>query len=598
MNLIRTKVIDELISTNQALDGSSNIEHYIIPYFQRGYRWEDYHVKFLLNDIHNFMEANNRDNTNYYCLQPIVVAEGECIAKNLYQWELIDGQQRLITLNILFNVINKPNFKITFENRAKSTSFLKNISNTTLNHDSPDFHFMSVAYETILEWFKEKQAVDNDYLTKFYTTCCNHVKVIWYQIKCKDDNEKIEIFNRLNIGKIALTDAELIKALLLSEVKKGLSPREALLRQSDISSQWYNIETTLRDDELWGFLNISNDKYQSGRIELIFDLLAGSESTKYSTYLWLEERFKSEANDGYIQFWKEVNEIFTIIKSWYANRILYHYIGYLFAIEAITLSELLEKSRVKKTKSSFKQYLVNKIQYRISKFDLESWSYEYNRKDIERALLLFNVLSTISLTDIPQNRFSFKLYKDVSDNGGWSLEHIHAQNSENIKDENAMRTWLDDTKKSLIDIDTLVIKEDDYLDEVDSVVSENSEIDLRQVKYDLERMLQSEEINYTEFNELKDRISRKFDSKSIHELDNLALLGKRHNSVLQNAIFPVKRNKILELENKGAFIPPCTKNVFLKLYNNSNNQPFYWSSKDKESYFNSIKSVFAEFEAK
>ncbi len=98
------------------------------------------------------------------------------------------------------------------------------------------------------------------------------MKLIWYELKSKTENEKNDVFNRLNIGKILLTDAELIKALTFSAVKKGLFSREAILRQSDVSAEWYDIESKLQNDEFWCFLNKSKEDYKSGRIELIFDL--------------------------------------------------------------------------------------------------------------------------------------------------------------------------------------------------------------------------------------------------------------------------------------------------------------------------------------
>ena len=76
--------------------------------------------------------------------------------------------------------------------------------------------------------------------------------------------------------------------------------------------------------------------------------------------------------------------------------------------------------------------------------------------------------------------------------------------------------------------------------------------------------------------------------------DLLALLSKKDNSTLNNSIFPVKRNKIIELEKEGKFIPLCTRNVFLKFYSNSDNQPYYWSSNDKESYYIALKETLKQ----
>ena len=59
---------------------------FIIPSYQRGYRWERKQVETLLNDI-----MDNGDKP--YCLQPVVVRK-----RDDGKFELIDGQQRLTTI--------------------------------------------------------------------------------------------------------------------------------------------------------------------------------------------------------------------------------------------------------------------------------------------------------------------------------------------------------------------------------------------------------------------------------------------------------------------------------------------------------------------
>lgn len=106
------------ISEIQGLD-------FIIPDYQRGYRWEELQVTELLKDLNIFIE-NSR--TGFYCLQPLVVKRSivdskafseeisrrldriqdepdpiGCLVEDLQQltsWEVIDGQQRLTTLYI------------------------------------------------------------------------------------------------------------------------------------------------------------------------------------------------------------------------------------------------------------------------------------------------------------------------------------------------------------------------------------------------------------------------------------------------------------------------------------------------------------------
>lgn len=62
---------------------------FYIPSYQRGYRWSETEVVRLLDDIYQ----NGKKN---YCLQPVVVRKKED------QYELIDGQQRLTTLYLIY----------------------------------------------------------------------------------------------------------------------------------------------------------------------------------------------------------------------------------------------------------------------------------------------------------------------------------------------------------------------------------------------------------------------------------------------------------------------------------------------------------------
>lgn len=64
---------------------------FYIPSYQRGYRWSETEVVRLLDDIYQ----NGKKN---YCLQPVVVRKKED------QYELIDGQQRLTTLYLIYKL--------------------------------------------------------------------------------------------------------------------------------------------------------------------------------------------------------------------------------------------------------------------------------------------------------------------------------------------------------------------------------------------------------------------------------------------------------------------------------------------------------------
>ncbi len=111
-------------------------------------------------------------------------------------------------------------------------------------------------------------------------------------------------------------------------------------------------------------------------------------------------------------------------------------------------------------------------------------------------------------------------------------------------------------------------------------------------------MINGDTINYNDFNDLRIRVTRLFESESVHVLNNLALLAKSDNSALNNSIFPVKRNKIIQMEKEGKYIPLTTRNAFLKYYSEKDIQPFYWSKSDKQNYFTNIQETLKPFIAK
>ena len=121
MEANRVYIIMDLTNLQNVLSYSDPIEMTVselltgvyvfsIPSYQRGYRWEKKQVLQLIEDIHKFFGSSN--NAAFYCLQSIVVNKSslETIKKynlssnldNNTWYEVIDGQQRLTSIHILF----------------------------------------------------------------------------------------------------------------------------------------------------------------------------------------------------------------------------------------------------------------------------------------------------------------------------------------------------------------------------------------------------------------------------------------------------------------------------------------------------------------
>ena len=84
-------------------------------------------------------------------------------------------------------------------------------------------------------------------------------------------------------------------------------------------------------------------------------------------------------------------------------------------------------------------------------------------------------------------------------------------------------------------------------------------------------------------------------SSGMHEMSNMALLTSGDNAALNNSYFLSKRIKLLQLERNGAFIPPCTRNVFLKVYSPIGAPSYKWGKADREAYLKAMKEMVKEF---
>lgn len=534
---------------------------FYVPAYQRGYRWKE-EVEILLNDFSEIAEGQN------YSLQPIVVKN---VGEKIY--ELIDGQQRLTTILLIFRYmkqLNLPfqlNFSLEYETRKGSKDFLENINSTTLSYEPKniDEYFIIEAYRIITTWFMSHK---DEALAAFnlYKKLNERIRIIWYEVSFDEDT--VSLFTRLNIGRIPLTNAELVKALFLSR-NNGIDDR----KQLEIATEWDIIEKELHNDSLWYFITNENPVHYSTRIELIFNLMVNkqkNEREKFFTFFHFDTKIKE--SQGKSEIWTEIQRYFQRLKEWYENIELYHKIGYLVASESISLQELINKSK-DITKSEFQNSLDKLIAESIDfKKDYCELSYESKTDygQIEKLLLLFNV-ETIRQKSDETMRFPFDKHKQEN----WSLEHIHAQQSQGLNKKEQWTEWLNLHKLSLINIDQ----------EKNKLIIE-----------EMENAANDEKLTGERFSELFEKVtfilSEEGSIEYTHSLSNLALLGQSDNSALNNSTFDVKRNKILEMDKSSDYIPVCTRRIFLKYYTPSqSNQLHFWGKADRDGYISEMDKV-------
>lgn len=656
---------------------------FYIPNYQRGYRWRKIQVEDLLKDIDQFISNSENRSSDFYCLQPLVVKETvpqpdnfinalrvintasalqdvrNAISKNT-RWEVIDGQQRLTTIYIILSYLSTQAeddipcfsksdlYELAYETRKDSTEFLMEINgNMTKSTSSVDYLFMNKAYKTVEEWFKKK---DHAYKQQFTQTLLNKVQFIWYETAEKSTT----VFKRLNLGKIGLTNAELIKALFLNRSNFGEYEEKKII----IASQWDDFENRLQNDEFWLFIH-STEYDKPTRMEFIFNLICdmnildehiewdkekGKKNTigtdKYKTFRYFNAFFESELAhkkaeekglDVIEMCWQEVKDIFRTFEEWYNDLEMYHYVGFLIN-EGKTIPELLRfwsEHYVKKDKSqkdevesctnkeAFRKKLIGAIKETINackNLDTVYDTGENGPKTICRPLLLLHNIQTV----INQNKgfkeredyqlgvfykFPFHLFKKES----WNVEHIDSNTTNELDTKTEQENWLKVSWYFLSGSKELRDKIEAYLDEKD------------ESKREFESLYKEiiEHFGTTE--------ALKQDDKN--KIWNFVLLDEHTNKSYGNAIFPMKKmvisgkDRCLEyyLEDTGkkgeftgvkievkkldpaaskyktAFVPPVTKSAFMKEFNPLSANPYSWDRDDAEKYKENIKTTLKDF---
>jgi hypothetical protein len=568
-------------------------EKFFVPDYQRGYRWTKREVEALLNDVEAFYKESKRgtSGSSFYCLQPIVVSPREDGS-----WELIDGQQRLTTILLTIRALGllAPGlvdsvYGVEYETRADSQAYLLD-PREELKDKNIDFDHIHDAWVAINGWVHGKGTMNYHLLTTFLQPNDEgpNVRVIWYEL---DRTQKpAEAFIRLNMGRIPLTNSELIRALFLSETS-GLSQSE----RNQIAQDWDLFEKQLHRDEFWYFLQ--NDSDRSTRIEFLFDLFVRvhlneelAKGDKLQTFLEFQKVLESKTIGD---TWKEFKHMAATLEEWFEDRTLFHLVGFLTtsAEDARKGKEWLVKllkRRQALNRMAFEHYVLEQIwqvfqnQRGVSELvdlkeqireNLQDLSYDEQsqRRAIRRALLLFNIAEMLQ-NEGSNHRFHFEALV----NDQWDIEHVRSMTDYSPGSASDRKAWLE--------------RACDFLDSTEQAR------DLRgEVTAALEKGFADDERFEHLFERIRELARESGDLGEGNAISNLVLLDSSTNRGYKNAIFPVKRLSIIGLDFLGQFVPPATRNVFLKYYTNTPSQLMYWDEQDQEAYWEAILRTLTTF---
>ncbi len=581
---------------------------FFIPSYQRGYRWTEQQVKDLLDDVNEFRPETVKDTNEktWYCLQPLVVKKmdderkSECQLDEKDWYEVIDGQQRLTTIFIILNLLEPESaLSLKYQTRPGSETFLQNIKNDGQNAENIDYHFMIGAKNTVKEWTGDKLNLAK----KLKENC----KVIWYETQ---DNA-YDVFKRLNSGKISLSNAELVKALLLKDDNfYGLNSDALRLKQLEMAGEWDRMEQTLHDNSFWYFINPEPEdaRFNCTRIEFLLEMILRCEKKDEKEYKYVIEK-ELKQNDYFIfstysehivkesweKQWRNIQRFFRIMKSWYDNRQLYHYVGYLMNLKGENKMTMLREllCEADKPKDEFLSSLIKRCQQSLgisktrSEVNFAEWEYGQKNNEIHNVLLLFNLATTQNqISEV--SRYPFDKHFEAAKKK-WSLEHIHAQNEKKANwDESQFNTIKGYLKKISVDgIEDLNI----FLEGKNASENIDDNTYIAIMGAFMGKNVQSH---------TNDDGSKTFtsDFEKDDHLTNMALLQGDKNASFNNNLYPEKRVKLAKYENveeESLFVPICTRNVFFKHYSPNSTNPLLWDEQAGKEYVTAMTKVVAAY---
>lgn len=244
----------QIRATDTSITNLLQKKKFFIDYFQREYRWEEQHIKTLVEDLTNtFLTAYTPGDPrpavegyqNYY-LGPVVFSQSIEDGKI----SIIDGQQRITSITLLLIYLNNlqkdhvdtvsiddlifsekygvRSFNISDEDREECLEALyKNEDYKVGEDDNETVKNLVHRYEDIGLSFPDE--ISDNCLSHFIDWLINNVIIV--EIKAFSDDNAYTIFETMNDRGLSLTSTEMLKGYVLSRI----SDRK---RRNEINEIW------------------------------------------------------------------------------------------------------------------------------------------------------------------------------------------------------------------------------------------------------------------------------------------------------------------------------------------------------------------------
>lgn len=596
--------------TNEGCLGQYDASIYHIPSYQRGYKWASKKntdaIPVLMNDLWEAFKSSKKSNLKEYYMQYITVKK----ITNKNYLEVIDGQQRLTSFSILLSVLNllldstanlakgKLEYAIRedfFTNyiyeKDKLQHFLSsNWDNKTglningKNINKQDIFYLHDATRYIYNFLKQ-ESVEKE-LLEFNAFILDYVKIIVNEIESHIDSERV--FRNLNSNKVGLTEAELIKGLLLTKAARATSEqakqkhyREILEIRTVLGRQWDEITTWVNDKKVKHFFFSDNNKKftekrfneeinkefnnakepvtkEKGLLLLLLSMTFNKDiEIKDSQYLLFNFFHKeTKNNNSSLELLLKLKEIYSILKDRYQNDIIYNLLGYVFFVEGSKENKInyLSKSMYWSKEKLHYELILDRNKYLPD--ELASLKYgEYN-KELHAVLLALSVFETSK--EKTEMRFDYYNFRGTKNK--WSLEHIFPQSPEGTW-RGTNQILSEEDKKEIL---KMIGYEYEHIEEIKSIFNKN------------ERTDDEKEIYY-----------KALQKTWVNNIGNMSLLALPDNSSNGCAMFKLKRDNVNEMIQNGSFVPRHTFEIFNKININSDTI-VKWTKEDADNHLQYI----------
>ena len=360
---------------------------FLIPFVQRGYRWKDTQVSELLEDLLKFRPSPEMP---FYFFQVLSIS-----ANN----KVIDGQQRLTTLSILLESLGQHGFVLKYDRAPDRRGAL-------------DDFFRDNARKLIanqLQVFSQdekKRLLDNVLGAKFL-------------IHTIPEKEEAQTFERLNNGKIAVSDSELIKCVLLTP--QGDEPISQTFARA---SEWDLMERTFRNDEFFAFITPRGTWREDDRMTILLRLAGINPSTKekqennHPFLAAFQNQLKQNSRES---LWQKICLRFAELKACFDDSLWHAALGWGMHSNLVKLQ--------RDASCPIRTEICKKVEEIVGRFDAAAGNenlYEEDKDIAKKILFLFNVAICWKRGD---RRYPFMRHRKVEI---WSLEHIFAKNQREL----------------------------------------------------------------------------------------------------------------------------------------------------------------------